>query len=352
MLPDTHTLTTAAETCRAAARMSGVLLAVAHADAPAQTIVLGSDAAEVTLAANALVPVASLTKLATALAILRLVDLGVLDLDANLAEYLPTAAAARPGVTLRRMLSHSAGLPVDVRPAWAPYQPGLTWPKLAAVCLAEPPVATPGSVVQYGNLGYGLAALVVEMTSGLPFSIALRDLVLDPLAIEGYLGHELPRPPALLADVRSNNPPSLAPFNSAFYRSLALPWAGLLTTVGGALALVRAFAGYPAGFLSPTLRSTALTNQTPGLAGGSIAPLWYAECPWAIGPELRGDKQPHWAPANVAPDSFGHAGASGAIAWHDPASQISYAIIGTRTAANGWLLRHAAQLGATVVGGA
>ncbi|WP_129633006.1 serine hydrolase domain-containing protein [Candidatus Oscillochloris fontis] len=352
MLPDTPTLTTAAEACRSAANMSGLLLAVAHAESPAQTFVLGSDAAGVALEVTSLVAVASLTKLATALAVLRLVDLGALDLDADLAEYLPTAAAARPGVTLRRMLSHSAGLPVDIRPAWAPYQLGLTWPKLAAACLAEPPVAAPASVVQYGNLGYGLAALVVEMTSGLPFPIALQDLVLNPLGIEGYLGHELPRPPALIADVRGNNPPGLTPFNSAFYRSLALPWAGLLTTVGGALALVRAFAGHPARFLSATLRHEALQNQTPGLAGGSFTPLWYTDCPWGLGPELRGDKQPHWAPSTVAPHSFGHAGASGALAWYDPATQISYAIIGTRTAANGWLLRHATQLGATVVGGA
>ncbi len=348
MLPDT--LATAAETCRTAARMPGLILAVAHADSPAQTVVLGSDAAGVALSEDTLVPVASLTKLATALAILRLVDLGVLDLDADLAEYLPTAAAARPGVTLRRILSHSAGLPVDVRPAWAPYQPGLTWPKLADVCLAEPPVAAPGHRVQYGNLGYGLAALVIEMTIGLPFSTALHDLVLHPLAIEGYLGHDLPRTPALITDVRGNNPPELAPFNSAFYRSLALPWAGLLTTVRGALSLVRAFAGYPPRFLSPTLRHAALQNQTPGLPGGSIAPLWYPDCPWAIGPELRGLKDPHWAPATLPPHSFGHAGASGAIAWHDPTTQISYAIIGMRTAANGWLLRHATQLGAAVVG--
>ncbi|NTV64986.1 MAG: beta-lactamase family protein, partial [Oscillochloris sp.] len=292
---------------------------------------------------------ASLTKLAAALAVLRLVDLGALGLDDALMDHLPSAAAAQPRVTLRRILSHSAGLPVDVRPNLAPYQRGLTWERLAAACLAMPPVAPVGTLVQYGNLGYGLVALIVERISGMPFARALGELVLTPLDIEGYLGDEPPRAPVMLSDVRGNNPPELQPFNSAFYRSLALPWAGLLTTATGAIKLVRAFTERPAGFLSPQLAAEARQNQTVGLPGGSAAPLWYSDCPWGLGPELRGAKQPHWAPPTVMPSSFGHAGASGCIVWHDPTIDLSYAVMGTRTAANGWLLRHAPTLGATLI---
>jgi beta-lactamase class C len=238
-----------------------------------------------------------------------------------------------------------------VRADRVPYRIGLSWPMLAAACLAEPPAAAPGTLVQYGNHGYGLAAILVERLSGLPFTAALQDLVLGPLHIEGYLGVEPPRAPALLADVRGNDPPELAAFNSAFYRSLALPWAGLVTTAAGAMALVRAFAGRPPGFVSPELLADARRSQTDGLAGGAAAPLWYAACPWGLGPDIRGQKQPHWSPSNAAPESFGHAGASGCVAWHDPASDLSYAMMGTRTAANGWLLRHSPALSAALIQG-
>ena len=340
-----------AERCLAAARTGGLVLAAAQGDGAPQTLASGVDAAGVRLGAETLFIGASLTKLATALAILRLADVGALGLDDPLAEHLPDAAAARPGVTLRRILSHCAGLAVDVRADRVPYRPGLSWPQLAAACLAEPAAAAPGTLVQYGNHGYGLAAVLVERISGMPFAGALQDLVLGPLRIEGYLGVEPPRAPALLADVRGSDPPELAAFNSAFYRSLALPWAGLVTTAAGALALVRAFAGRPAGFVSPDLLADARRSQTDGLAGGAIEPLWYNDCPWGLGPDIRGQKRPHWSPPNAAPESFGHAGASGCIAWHDPSSDLSYAIMGTRTAANGWLLRHAPALGAALLAG-
>lgn len=338
-----------ADRCLSAARMGGLVIAAAQGDGTPQTLAIGVDAAGTTLDADTLFMGASLTKLATALAILRLADVGALALDDSLSAHLPDAEAAQPDVTLRRILSHSAGLPVDVRPDRVPYRLGLNWPTLAAACLAQPAVVAPGTLVQYGNHGYGLAAVLIERISGMPFAAALQDLVLGPLHIEGYLGVEPPRAPALLADVRGNNPPELAPFNSAFYRSLALPWAGLVTTATGFLALVRAFAGRPAGFVSAQLLAEARRSQTVGLPGGSGPPLWYTDCPWGLGPDIYGVKQPHWSPPNAAPESFGHAGASGCIAWHDPASDRSYAIMGTRTAANGWLLRHAPALGAALL---
>ncbi len=340
-----------ADRCLVAARMSGLVLAAAQGDGIPQTLAIGVDAAGVLLNADTLFIGASLTKLATALVILRLADVGALALDSELAEYLPDAAAAQPGVTLRRILSHSAGLPIDVRPDRVPYRPGLDWPMLAAACVAEPAVAAPGTLVQYGNHGYGLVAVLIEQICGTSFASALQDLVLGPLHIEGYLGVEPPRAPALLADVRGTNPPELAPFTSPFYRSLALPWAGLVTTATGFLSLVRAFAGHPAGFVSAHIVADARRSQTSGLPGGSGPPLWYADCAWGLGPDIYGAKQPHWSPPNAAPESFGHAGASGCIAWHDPASRVSYAIMGTRTAANGWLLRHAPALGAALLAG-
>ena len=143
---------------------------------------------------------------------------------------------------------------------------------------------------------------------------------------------------------------ALEPFNSAFWRSLALPWAGLITNAAGALALVRAFRGYPPGFLSPPLRTAAVTDQTGHLPGGFIEPLYWDRCPWGLGPEVRGMKEPHWLPFSVGADSFGHTGASGCLAWAAPGADVAWAILGARTADNGWLLRHSQTISVAVAG--
>ncbi len=98
--------------------------------------------------------------------------------------------------------------------------------------------------------------------------------------MEGYLDVEPPRRPAILAgDLGERTGTPLEPYNSAFWRSLALPWGGLLTTAAGVLALVRAFAGVPADFLPHDLVLEATRDQTGALGGGLFEPLWWPSSP-------------------------------------------------------------------------
>jgi beta-lactamase class C len=341
----------AAEALVRAGHAPGLIVAAGHGGA-SDCLALGADAEGRALAPDTLFPVASVTKLATALAALRLIDQEALGLDDELAAHLPDASAARPGVTLRTLLCHTSGLPLDVAPRAAPYAAGLDWPHLAQACLATAPEAAPWTRVQYSNVGYGLLALVVERITGQGFAAALRALALGPLGVEGYLGEEPPRPPAVLADVRGQQRGTpLEPFNSPFWRSLALPWAGLVTTPAGALALLGAFLDAGPGLLSPSLRAAAIADQTGGLSGGFIEPLAWSPCPWGLGPEVRGEKAPHWVPPAAGPASFGHSGASGSLAWADPASGVAWVILGARTADNGWLLRRSGDVSAAILAG-
>ena len=43
---------------------------------------------------------------------------------------------------------------------------------------------------------------------------------------------------------------------------------------------------------------------------------------------------------------------SGCVAWADPAADVAWAILGTRTADNGWLVRYAPRLGAAILAAA
>ncbi|MDW8145883.1 MAG: serine hydrolase domain-containing protein [Roseiflexaceae bacterium] len=340
----------AAETLVASGRIPGVVVAVALGNQKPDVFAVGTDANGRPLVADDLFPVASITKLATALTVLRLVDRGLIELDDPVDRFLKRAEP-HPGVTIRRLLCHTAGFAIDLHASDAPYAPGLTWEDLARACLHAKLHHPPGSKVLYSNVGYGLLALVVEARTGARFGDMLHDLVLTPLGIEGYLGVEPPRLPARIADVRDRHRATpLEPFNSSFWRSLALPWAGLVTTAAGALALVRAFCGHPPGFLSPPLRAAAIANQTNDLPGGFIEPLRWNPCPWGLGPEVRGVKEPHWLPAAVGANSFGHTGASGCLAWAAPGTGVAWAILGARTADNGWLLRHSGAISAAIYG--
>lgn len=334
----------------AAYRVPGAVILFARSAEPAQILALGTDAAGRPVTADTLFAVASITKLATALAVLRLVELEEIDLDALLSRYAPDAAAARPGVTIRNLLCHLGGLPLDLPPERAPYRAGLTWHQLARACLQTPLELWPEQRVQYSNVGYGLLAVVVERQTGQSFHAALSRLVIEPLGIPAYLGLEPPRPVATLADVRGPEADTpLAIFNSAYWRGLALPWAGLITTPLGVLALVRAYRAGASKLLQSAWADLATENQCDNLPGGYAPPLVWRTCWWGLGPDLRDEKSPHWAPSSASPHTFGHAGASGCCVWHDPIVDVSWAILGTRTSDNGWLLRAGPRLGEAIL---
>lgn len=262
----------AAETLVASGRIPGVVVAVAMDRQQPEVFAAGTDADGRPLVPDDLFPVASITKLATALAVLRLVDRGLIDLDDPADRFLKRTEP-HPGVTIRRLLCHTAGFAIDLNAGESPYEPGLTWDTLGQACLRAQLRHPPGSEVLYSNIGYGV------------------------------------------------------------------------------LALVRAFCGHPPGFLSPPLRAAAVANQTDDLPGGFIEPLCWNRCPWGLGPEVRGEKEPHWLPGIAGADSFGHTGASGCLAWAAPGSGVAWAILGARTADSGWLLRHSGAISAALAGG-
>jgi beta-lactamase class C len=340
----------AVEEAMRAGQVPGMVLAIARGDRPIEYLAAGTDALGRPLARDSLFPVASITKMATALVVLRLAEMGALSLDDPIAEHLPSAASAEPGVTIRTLLCHTSGLPVEAAGSSAMYAHGLDWPALATACLLTSLEAPPNTRVQYSNAGYGLLAVIAEHQTGKDFPDALASLVLEPLGVEGYLGAEPPRAPAALAGVRGEHAGGdLEPFNSAFWRSLAFPWAGLVTTVDGALAIVRAFWDAPRGLISEATRAEATRSHTGNLGGGFVEPLFWPHCPWGLGPDIRGQKAPHWAPAEAGPESFGHSGASGTLAWASPSHGVAWALLGARTADNGWLLRRAPAIGAAIL---
>ena len=105
-----------------------------------------------TMRSDAVFDLASLTKpIATATAVLQLVEHGILQLDHPVADYLPAfGASGKQAVTVRHLLTHTSGLPAWIRLYLRVRTPAEA---LRYIC-ALSPGAAPGSRVEYSDLGF------------------------------------------------------------------------------------------------------------------------------------------------------------------------------------------------------
>lgn len=139
--------------------------------------------------------VASLTKVFTATAVLKLAAEGKLDLDDPIREHLPWFSIRRPAetgvapITIRQLLTHTAGVPRDSRLTdfGRIYQP----PREDAIAaLPEQRLeARPGERYAYSNLGYGLLGEIISSASGLDYANYVRREILTPLGMAEAIVH-------------------------------------------------------------------------------------------------------------------------------------------------------------------
>src|SRR5690348_16468570 len=133
------------------------------------------------------VSIASISKLVTAIGVMRLVEAGKLDLDADVGEVLgfPLRNPAFPDqpITLRLLMSHRSSL-TDGAGYWQTPLDG----KLEDI-LDDPkacdPQHAPGTYFRYTNLNFPVVAQVMERATGERFDQLMQRLVLRPLGIEG-----------------------------------------------------------------------------------------------------------------------------------------------------------------------
>ncbi len=137
------------------------------------------------MTADTLVGIASNTKGMTALAVMRLVEQGLVDLDAPLLRYLPEFnmddERARD-ITVRQLLSHTAGIPQSFAADGAQDEQALERQvaSLASVKLHS----APGTAYEYANDGYSVAGLIVQKVSGMPYEDYLGEHLLSPLGMQ------------------------------------------------------------------------------------------------------------------------------------------------------------------------
>jgi len=198
--------------------------------------------------------VGSISKTVTAWGVMRLVEQGLLDLDVPVSGYLtrwslPASEFDADGVTVRRLLSHTAGLSLHGYPGWGP---DAELPTLEASLSGATNgsgdvrlIAEPGTEWRYSGGGYTLLQLLIEEVTGRGFADYMRDEVLRPLGMtrsDFVVTGEIEAGSSLAFDEFAEPTPSP--------RFTALAAAGLHTTVEDLATFAAAAVDGPGGELS------------------------------------------------------------------------------------------------------
>jgi CubicO group peptidase (beta-lactamase class C family) len=174
--------------------------------------------------------VASISKLFTWTAVMQQVELGKLDLDADINSYLdfPIPPAWPKPITLRNLMTHTAGFEETNKNTYAP--DAASMPALGSLLKSWVPerIYPPGEVVAYSNYGAALAGYIVERVSHERYEDYVAHHILAPLRMQHSTFVQ--PPPAALADNLSKGYvlPSDAP--SAFEFEELRPAGGLSAT--------------------------------------------------------------------------------------------------------------------------
>jgi CubicO group peptidase (beta-lactamase class C family) len=196
---------------------------------------------------HTLFEIGSTGKTFTAVAVMRLVEQGKMDLDTPLRTYLPelnfTDQQATQHATMRHLLTHTGGWLGD---HFQDFGNGDDVLARYVASLKEIPQISPlGEVFSYCNSGFILAGRVIEAVTGQVYEQAMRELVLDPLGMKDsyYFAHEMMNFP--FATGHHNEPGTNKPVvaNPWPVPRFAAPAGGVITNIHDQLKYARFLMG-------------------------------------------------------------------------------------------------------------
>ncbi|WP_055626310.1 serine hydrolase domain-containing protein [Streptomyces hirsutus] len=305
---------------------------------------------------NTLQLVYSATKGATATAVHLLAQRGVLNLDAPVAEYWPEfAAEGKAQIPVRWLLSHQAGLVALDRPV--PLAEALAWQPMVNALAAQRPMWTPGTAHGYHGRTFGwLVGEVIRRVSGRTPGRFFADEIAAPLGLDFFIGlpareqgrvsrmvyqqpevdftaapresipEELRELVASWSDPDSLNnrafsvtDPAGIDFNSPQVQAAEMPASNGIGTARGLARMYAALIGEVDGvrlFTQDTLTS-ATKKQAEGKDRVLLVPSRFSS----------GYMLPTETTPMTGPDSFGHTGRGGSLAFADPERGIAFCYV-------------------------
>ena len=269
--------------------------------------------------------IASMSKPITAVAVLMLVEEGKVSLDDPIARYVPELAGLKtpdgktPRITLRHLLTHTSGMgeATDEEAKAA-----RTLSDLIPAFASKPLAFVPGSKWQYCQSGILTLGRIVEIVSGVPFEVFLRNRIFDPLGMKDttfYLSEaQMPRwvmparregeqlVPAEIG-LLYGHPPTWRghyPASNSGLFSTAPDYTRLAQMLlnGGVLDGRRYLTAESVRMMSTIQTGDLITGCTPGNG-------------WGLGVCIV--RQPQGVTEMLSPGTFGHGGVNGTEFWID-----------------------------------
>jgi CubicO group peptidase (beta-lactamase class C family) len=270
----------------------GVAVVFANASGPLWTGAFGlADLdARTPMAPDTVVPIGSLTKSFTAMAVLQLAEQGKVDLDAPVIKYLPWFRLADKSVsdriTVRNCLNNASGIPS--RDAWSQAGQSLSEAEIERDVRALSAVKSrgvPGATFEYANENWEILGLIIKSLTGADYGVWMRDAVLAPLGMAASTTE--------LSRLDSSGSITGSFFDAEGFMEARRGWsAGGLPAGSGMVSTARDLGAYLACLLNRGV--SPLTGRTL-LKPESLETLWTPAVRFPAFPaEARGGDRPAW----------------------------------------------------------
>jgi CubicO group peptidase (beta-lactamase class C family) len=297
---------------------------------------------------NVLWPLASISKVYSAAAIMRLVEYGSITLNTLVSRILPEfVGEGREEIRLRHLLTHTAGMIYESPNMEELLRTQTPLTDMLSEAITSKLLFTPGTAISYADYHYLVAGAIAERIAGQPFAGLVQSLVLEPAGLQNTFFPPAPAEHARIAHVQgvlAEGTPG-AMYNSAYGLGLAHPAFGVVATTHD---LAR-FASYfmpngPRIHSEPTVQAM-ISDQTGGVPGSHPAMRGYGtsvHVPWGLGWYLQRQQVPAILTDLASFQAFGHGGASGCLLIADPQHNLVVAITSNthvRTDAERWRMR-------------
>lgn len=135
---------------------------------------------------------ASNSKPLAAVLAMQLVELGKLDLDADIRKYIPEFPDKSKTITVRQLLCHQSGIPhysngkVIANPTW-PFRDEPLNPLAGVGRFADSPlIFDPGEKTAYSSYAYVVLSAVIQRAGSQPFEEQVRERIVKPLHLSSF----------------------------------------------------------------------------------------------------------------------------------------------------------------------
>ena len=295
---------------------------------------LSDRTARVPMSKDSLFWIASMSKPVTACAVLMLQDEGKLSIDDPVSKYLPQLAALKTAdgkvavPTLKQLLTHSSGL---AEPTEDESLSSRTLAELVPHIAVKPLKFLPGERWQYSQSGMNALGRIVEVVSGKPFQVFLKERLFGPLGMNDTTFYpdaaqqaRLAKAYRLVAGVSEEA--KIPPIYDCARGESRYPAAngGLYSTAAdyGRFCQMLLNSGT---YNGKRLLASAAVSALSTVQSGDLKTGFTPGCTWGLGCCMV--REPQGVNVMLSPGTFGHGGAYGTQAWIDPVKKVAYVLM-------------------------